>query len=47
MSKYGPNAQLTANTENWADYYIDEVRKVMADRFVARRVTSCRFADRL
>jgi basic membrane protein A and related proteins len=30
MSKYGPNAQLTANTENWSDYYIDEVRKVMA-----------------
>jgi simple sugar transport system substrate-binding protein len=30
MSKYGPHAQLTANTENWADYYIEEVRKVMA-----------------
>jgi basic membrane protein A len=30
MSKYGPTAQLTANTENWADYYIGEVRKVMA-----------------
>ena len=30
MAKYGPNAQLTANTENWADYYISEVRKVMA-----------------
>jgi basic membrane protein A and related proteins len=29
MSKYGPNAQLTANTENWADYYIGEARKVM------------------
>jgi basic membrane protein A and related proteins len=30
MSKYGPTAQLTANTENWADYYIGEVRKVIA-----------------
>lgn len=30
MSKYGPNAQLTANTENWGGYYIEEVRKVMA-----------------
>jgi len=29
MAKYGPNAQLTANTENWGDYYIAEVRKVM------------------
>jgi simple sugar transport system substrate-binding protein len=31
MSKYGPTAQLTANTENWADYYIDEVRRVTAN----------------
>jgi basic membrane protein A and related proteins len=30
MSKYGPHAQLTANTENWAGYYIEQVRKVMA-----------------
>src|ERR1700692_1816110 len=37
MSKYGPNAQLTANTENWADYYIDEVRKVMAGTWTGGR----------
>ncbi|HWW21312.1 MAG TPA: BMP family ABC transporter substrate-binding protein [Steroidobacteraceae bacterium] len=28
MAKYGPHAQLTANTENWGVYYIDEIRKV-------------------
>jgi simple sugar transport system substrate-binding protein len=37
MAKYGPNAQLTANTENWADYYIDEVRKVMAGTWTGGR----------
>jgi basic membrane protein A len=40
MSKYGPNAQLTANTENWADYYIDEVRKVMAGTWTGERQTA-------
>ncbi len=29
MAKYGPHAQLTANTENWGVYYIDEVRKIL------------------
>jgi basic membrane protein A len=28
MAKYGPHAQLTANTENWGVYYIDEIKKV-------------------
>jgi basic membrane protein A len=28
MAKYGPHAQLTANTENWGVYYIDEVNKI-------------------
>jgi basic membrane protein A and related proteins len=37
MSKYGPHAQLTANTENWADYYIEEVRKVMAGAWTGGR----------
>src|SRR6202035_4661311 len=40
MSKYGPNAQLTANTENWANYYIDEVRKVMAGTWTGGRQTA-------
>src|SRR6202048_3171659 len=40
MSKYGPNAQLTANTENWADYCIDEVRKVMAGTWTGGRQTA-------
>jgi basic membrane protein A len=39
MSKYGPHAQLTANTENWADYYIDEIRKVMAGTWTGGRQT--------
>ena len=37
MAKYGPKAQITANTENWADYYIDEVRKVMAGTWTGNR----------
>lgn len=40
MSTYGPNAQLTANTENWADYYIDEVRKVMEGTWTGGRRTA-------
>jgi basic membrane protein A len=40
MSKYGPNSQLTANTENWADYYVDEVRKVMAGTWTGGRQTA-------
>ena len=40
MSKYGPNAQLTANTENWANYYINEVRKVMAGTWTGGRQTA-------
>jgi basic membrane protein A and related proteins len=37
MSKYGPHAQLTANTENWADYYIDEARQAMAGTWTGAR----------
>jgi simple sugar transport system substrate-binding protein len=40
MAKYGPNAQLTANTENWGGYYIDEVRKVMAGTWTGGRQTA-------
>jgi basic membrane protein A len=40
MSKYGPHAQLTANTENWADYYIDEVRRVQAGTWSGGRQTA-------
>ncbi len=37
MAKYGPNAQLTANTENWGDYYIAEVRKAMDGTWTGAR----------
>jgi simple sugar transport system substrate-binding protein len=37
MSKYGPHAELTANTENWGVYYIDEVRKVLAGTWTGNR----------
>ena len=37
MLKYGPHAQLTANTENWADYYIDEARQAMAGTWTGGR----------
>jgi simple sugar transport system substrate-binding protein len=40
MSKYGPTAQLTANTENWANYYVDEVRRVMAGTWTGARQTA-------
>ena len=37
MLKYGPHAQLTANTENWADYYIDEARQAIAGTWTGGR----------
>ena len=37
MSKYGPHAQLTANTEDWGVYYIDEVRKVLDGSWTGNR----------
>jgi len=30
MAKYGPHAHLTANTENWGVYYIQETKRVIA-----------------
>ncbi|MDB6091918.1 MAG: basic rane lipoprotein [Gammaproteobacteria bacterium] len=39
MAKYGPHAELTANTQNWGDYYIDEVRKVAAGTWTGGRRT--------
>jgi basic membrane protein A and related proteins len=39
MVKYGPHAELTANTENWGGYYIDEVRKLMAGGWTGGRNT--------
>jgi len=40
MAKYGPHAQLTANTENWGDYYIDEVRKLLGGGWTGGRHTA-------
>jgi simple sugar transport system substrate-binding protein len=37
MAKYGPHAQLTANTENWGVYYIDEVRKILDGSWTGAR----------
>jgi simple sugar transport system substrate-binding protein len=39
MAKYGPHAQLTANTENWGVYYIDEINKVLAGTWSGDRKT--------
>lgn len=39
MAKYGPHAQLTANTENWGLYYIDEVNKVLDGSWSGERQT--------
>jgi simple sugar transport system substrate-binding protein len=40
MAKHGPHAQLTANTESWGDYYIEEVRRVLAGTWSGGRHTS-------
>jgi basic membrane protein A and related proteins len=40
MSKYGPRAQLTANTQNWAVYYIDEVQKTLDGKWTGGRSTA-------
>jgi simple sugar transport system substrate-binding protein len=37
MSRYGPHAQLSANTENWGVYYIDEIRKVLDGTWTGER----------
>jgi len=39
MSKYGPHAHLTANTENWGVYYIDEINKQLAGTWTGNRNT--------
>jgi basic membrane protein A len=39
MLKYGPHAQLTANTENWGEYYTEEVRKALAGTWTGNRRT--------
>lgn len=37
MAKYGPHAQLTANTENWGVYYIDEINRIFAGTWTGDR----------
>jgi basic membrane protein A and related proteins len=39
MEKYGPKAQVAANTQNWTDYYVSEVRKVMDGSWTGNRQT--------
>ena len=36
MSRYGPHSQLTANTQNWGVYYVEEVRKIMNNTWTPR-----------
>ena len=40
MAKYGPRAQLTANTQNWAVYYNAEVQKVLDGKWTGGRSTA-------
>ena len=40
MAKYGPHSQLTANTENWGGYYIEEARKELAGTWTGARRTN-------
>lgn len=37
MAKFGPHAQLTANTEDWGPYYIDEVKHVLDGSWTGNR----------
>jgi basic membrane protein A len=39
MAKYGPQAQLTANTQDWSIYYLDVARKALAGTWTGNRVT--------
>lgn len=39
MAKYGPHAQLTANTQDWSLYYIDVATKVLNGTWTGNRVT--------
>jgi simple sugar transport system substrate-binding protein len=40
MARYGPHAQLSANTESWGDYYIEEVRRLIAGTWTGGRRSS-------
>ncbi len=39
MSRYGPRAQLTANTQHWGVYYVEEVRKALNKTWTGNRQT--------
>lgn len=39
MQKYGPKAQLTANTQDWSHYYLDVVNKALAGTWTGGRIT--------
>jgi len=39
MSKYGPKAHLTASTEDWSGYYIQETNKVLDGTWTGNRQT--------
>lgn len=39
MAKYGPHAHLTANTEDWGVYYIDEAKKALDGSWTGGRKT--------
>jgi len=39
MRKFGPHAELTASTEDWAPYYLNEVRLALAGSWTGNRST--------
>ena len=39
MARYGPHAQLTANTQDWSLYYIDVVKQLVNGTYKGGRVT--------
>jgi simple sugar transport system substrate-binding protein len=47
MAKYGPKAQYAANTQNWTDYYIAEVQKVLDGTWTGSRATVGGLKDKM
>lgn len=39
MRKYGPKAQLTANTQDWSRYYLEVVNQALAGTWTGNRIT--------
>lgn len=46
QEKYGPKAQLTANTQDWSLYYIDVAKRALAGTWTGNRTTRSGLKDK-